>query len=51
MKYQTIQKYITTDFIHEMSWRGDAYKNTVHLERERKVYMPFRTSYKLYHLS
>ena len=48
MKYQTIQKYITTDFIHKMSWKVDAYKYTVHLERERKVYIPFLTIYELY---
>ena len=51
MKYETSQKYITTVFIHKMSRKVDAYKYTVHLERERKVYMPFLTSYELYLLS
>ena len=45
MKYQTNQNYITTEFIHNVSRKVDAYKYTVHLECERKVYMPFLTSY------
>ena len=51
MKYRKNQKYITTDFIHKVRRKVDAYKYTVHLERERKVYMPFLTSYELYLLS
>ena len=30
MKYQTNQKYITTDFIHKVSRKVDAYKYAIH---------------------
>ena len=51
MKYQKNQKYITIDLIHKVSRKVDVYKYTVHLERERKVYIPFLTTYELYLLS
>ena len=48
MKYQTNQKYVKTRFIHKVRLNVNAYKTTVHLERERKVYIPFLTIYELY---
>ena len=51
MKYQTNQKYVTTKFIHKVRLNVNAYKTTVHLERERKVYVPVLSSFEYHCIS